>query len=76
MEALATCRAINFAKGISILRVVVEGDTQQVIKATNSSKPSKTSYGHIIEEIKLLSSSLTWCSFVHVKRVGNKLSTM
>ena len=47
VEALAASRAISFARETSILRVVVEGNSLQVIKAINSTKPSKTSYGHI-----------------------------
>ena len=71
VEALATSRAINFTKEITILRVVIKGDSLQVIKAINNTKPSKTSYGHVIDEIKLLSSTLTSCSFVHVRCEGN-----
>ena len=74
VEALAASRAISFARETSILRVVVEGNSLQVIKAINSTKPSKTSYGHIIDEIKLLSSSLPCCSFVHIRCEGNKLA--
>ena len=74
MEALVASRAISFTKEISILRVVVEGDSLQVIKAINNIKPSKTSFGHIIDEIKFLSSSLPFCSFVHVRRECNKLT--
>ena len=74
VEALATRRAILFAKEISVFRVVVEGNSLQVIKAVNSSKRSKTPYGHIIDETRLLSSSLSCCNFVHVQREGNKLA--
>lgn len=66
VEALAASRAISFAREISILWVVVEGDSLQVIKAINYTKSSKASFGHIIDEIKLLSSFLPCCSFVHV----------
>ncbi|XP_065623665.1 uncharacterized protein LOC136065005 [Quercus suber] len=74
VEVLAASQAISFVREISILRVVVEGNSLQVIKAINNTKSSKTSYGHIIDEIKLLSSSLPCCSFVHVRHEGNKLA--
>ena len=74
MEALAARRAISFAREICILRAVVEGDSQQVIKAINTSKSFKAPYGHIFDEIKLLSSSMSCCNFIHVKRKGNKLA--
>ena len=62
-----------FSKEINVFRVVVEGDSLQVIKAVNSSKLSKTPDGHIIDEIRLLSSSLSCCNLVHVHSEGNKL---
>lgn len=74
VEALAASQAISFAREISILWVMVEGDSLQVIKAINYTKSSKASFGHIIDEIKLLSSFLPCCSFVHVRREGNKLA--
>ena len=56
VEALAASQAISFVREIIILRVVVEGGSLQVIKAINNKKPSKASFRHIIDEIKLLSS--------------------
>ena len=53
---------------------MVEGDSLQVIKVINTSKSSKAPYGHIIDEIKLFSSSISCCNFIHVKRRGNKLA--
>ena len=70
VEALAANRAISSAKDISILRVIVEGNSLQVIKAINNTKPFKASFRHIIDEIKLLSSLLPCCSFVHVRHKG------
>ncbi|KAL0005365.1 hypothetical protein SO802_012926 [Lithocarpus litseifolius] len=74
VEALAARRAVMFAKEISVFRVVVEGDSLQVIKAVNNSKLSMSSYGHIIDETRLLSTSFSCCNFVHVQREGNKLA--
>ena len=74
VEALAARRAVLFAREIFILQAMVEGDSLQVIKAINTSKPHKAPSGHIIDEIKLLSSFLSCCNFVHVKRGGNKLA--
>jgi len=70
VEALAANRAISSAREISILRVIVEGNSLQVIKAINNTKPFKASFRHIIDEIKLLSSFLPCCSFVHVRHKG------
>ena len=53
--------------------MVIEGDSLHVIQAIIDTKPVQTLYGHIIEEIKLLSSLFT-CSFLHVNRKGNMLA--
>ena len=53
--------------------MVIEGDSLQVIQAIIDTRPVQTLYGHIIDEIKLLSSIFT-CSFLHVNRKGNMLA--
>ena len=42
--------------------MAIEGDSLHVIQAIVGAKPVQMLYGHIIEEIKLLSSLFT-CSF-------------
>ena len=73
VEALAACRAMRFAQELSLHHMVIEGDSLQVIQAIIDTKPVQTLYGHIIGEIKLLSSLFT-CSFLHVNRKGNMLA--
>ena len=73
VEALAASRAINFAKELCIHQMVVEGDSLQVIKVINDSRPSWTMFGHFIAEFQILSSTVC-CSFNHVRREGNKLA--
>ena len=62
VEALAACRAISFAKELSIHQLVIEGDSLRVIQAINGSRPVQKMYGHVIDDIRLLSSSIS-CSF-------------
>ena len=71
--ALAARRAISFAKELSLHHLVVEGDLLRVIQAITDTRPVKTLYGHVIDEIRILS-SLVNCSFLHVNRKGNKLA--
>ena len=73
VEALAACRAISFAKELSIHQMVIEGDSLRVIQAINGIRPVRTMYGHVIDDIRFLSSSIS-CSFLHVKRKGNRLA--
>ena len=72
VEAFAGSRAINFAKELNIHQMVVEGDSLRVIQTINDAKPVRTMYGHVIDDIRILSSTVC-CSFLHVKRKGNKL---
>ena len=73
VEALAACRAMRFAHELSLHHVVIEGDSLRVIQAIIDTQLVQTLYGHIIDEIKLLSSLFT-CSFLHVNRKGNMLA--
>ena len=73
VEALAACRAICFAQELSLHNVVIEGDSLKVIQAIIDTSLVQTLYGHIIDEIRLLSSSFI-CNFLHVNRKGNKLA--
>ena len=53
--------------------MVIEGDSLQVIQAINEAGPVQTMYGHVVDDIRFLSSSVS-CSFLHVKRKGNGLA--
>ena len=73
-EALAASWAVAFAKELSLFEVIFEGDCLRIIKAINTMEPCHTLFGHIIEEIRSLSSALRKCSFQHVRREGNNLA--
>ena len=73
VEALAMSRAVSFAKELSIHQMVIEGDSLRVIQAINGTRPVRTMYGHVIDDIRFLSSSIS-CSFLHVKRKVNRLA--
>ena len=53
--------------------MVIEGDSLRVIQAINGTRPVRTLYGHVIDDIRFLSSSIP-CSFLHVKHKGNRLA--
>ena len=46
-----------------------------VIEAVNKLRPNTTMFRHIIEEIRIVKSSMVICSFNHIKRVVIKLLT-
>ena len=71
LEAVATVKALYFAAELGISSIVLEGDSEIVIKALVSEDTSFAVHGHLVEEAKLLSTSFIFCSFSHVKRQGN-----
>ena len=74
VEVLAARGALCFAKDLGFNKVILEGDSEIIIKALNSGCPSSSSFGHIIKDIKVLSSSLRNVLFSHTRRQGNRVA--
>lgn len=53
VEALATVRALRFAHDLNLSSVILEDDSEMVIKALRSEDESFSSHGHLIAEAKL-----------------------
>ena len=71
VEVLAARRALLFAKELGFESLVVEGDAEGIIHAINGDSMLNSEYGHILQDIKLLSSSVRNVSFNHISRQGN-----
>ena len=71
LEAVAAVKALNFATELGISSVVVEGDSEIVIKAMLSEDISFVGHKHLVEEAKLLSALFSFRSFSHVRTQGN-----
>ena len=67
MEALAASRAASFAREHCISKVEFEGDGQRIVTAINNQAPSKSMFGHVIEEIWMLLDIFHEYSFRHKK---------
>ena len=74
VEVLAACNAICLARELQFNKVIIEGDSEVVIKALNSSNTSSTSFGHIIQDIKIVSAAFSEIRFCHTRRQGNKVA--
>ena len=70
----AESQAVTLAKELCLSRMAFEGDCQKVIAAINSSGACHTLFGHVIEEICCLSSTLVTSCFVHTCWDGNKIA--
>lgn len=64
-EAMAACRAMLFAKELSLFNVEIEGDCSRVLTTLNMTRCG-TLFGHVIDECKSLGVTLRSCKFSHV----------
>lgn len=70
MEALACLRAVQFA---ALQRVIFEGDSATIISAVSQGTSRLSSFGNIVDDVRLLLPSFSSVSFSHVNRSGNKV---
>ena len=60
-----------FAKELGLDRMVMEGDSETVIKAILGDYMDCSYMGHVLQDIKLLFSSFSFISVKHIHREGN-----
>ena len=53
---------------------MMEGDCLKVVSDLNSSVSCNTLYGNVVEETCRQACQFHFCSFIHVRRGGNKLA--
>ena len=66
VETLAARRAVEFALELGFENIVLEGDSEILIKILNSSNRSLAPFGHIINDINFLASRFACFSATHV----------
>ncbi|KAK9997274.1 hypothetical protein SO802_021960 [Lithocarpus litseifolius] len=66
-EAIAALRTITFAPDLGFSNVIVEGDSETVIKAFKSEE-SFASFGHLVSTVKLIVESFNQISFSHTEQ--------
>ncbi|PRQ25999.1 putative ribonuclease H-like domain-containing protein [Rosa chinensis] len=74
VEALALLHGLRFALHVGFLNLEVEGDALSVISSINNSLDDLSLEGHILDEVKLLVQSFSFCSGHFVKREGNGIA--
>ncbi|KAK9992866.1 hypothetical protein SO802_022569 [Lithocarpus litseifolius] len=74
VEVLAARRALIFAKELGFDHVILEGDFEIAIRAVKSEDYFAATFGHIITDIKALSSQFRSVIFQHTCRQGNKVA--
>ena len=71
---LAARNAICLARDLQFSRVILEGDSEVVIKALNSPYVPSSSIGHLIRDIKIISAAFIDVRFCHIRRQGNRVA--
>ena len=74
VETLAARRAVEFALELGFENIVLEGDSEILIKILNRSSRSLAPFGHIINDINFLASRFACFSATHVKRHCNRVA--
>ena len=74
VEVLAARTALVLAQDLNLNRVQLEGDSEIIINALSSGGRDSSSFGHILEDIKVLSLAFQSLTFSHTRRIGNKLA--
>ena len=73
VDALAIVRALCFAQEVGFSSVILKGDSKRVIKSLRSEESFFASFGHLIEDAKVIAESFVCFIVSHVKRQGNSV---
>ena len=73
VDALAIVRALCFAQEVGFSSVILKGDSKRVIKSLRSEESFFASFGHLIEDVKVLTESFVDFTVSHVRRQGNSV---
>ena len=71
LETLVATRAIEFSIELGFSKVILEGDSETVIKALQDNSPSLAPFGLLIRDAYEAANFFTCISYAHVGRNGN-----
>jgi hypothetical protein len=71
-EAITVWKLADVCSSLGFTKVVLEGDSLEVVKALQTEGPYWSRFGLMINDAKILLNSLSEWRVCHVKRMGNK----
>ena len=71
-EAFAVLEGVLLAVKMEVSHVIIESDALSIIQAINEGVFGGE-LDHIVQDIWEVSSVFSWCSFLHLKREGNRV---
>ena len=71
---LAARRALSFAQELGFDHIILEGYSNIAIRAMKDKSFSTASFGHILFDIKVLSTHFRHLVFRHSRRLGNNVA--
>ncbi|KAL0008148.1 hypothetical protein SO802_009650 [Lithocarpus litseifolius] len=72
-EALALLHGVLLAAEMKMSHAIFESDALSIVQALNQGDVGGE-IGHILQDIRTISTSFSWCSFQHLKRDGNRVA--
>uniref|UniRef100_A0A7N2MU32 Reverse transcriptase domain-containing protein n=1 Tax=Quercus lobata TaxID=97700 RepID=A0A7N2MU32_QUELO len=74
IEAMAAATALTFAKDLGFQRLILEGDSLEVIQALLERTETLTPTGLLLEDVRSLSQNFDLLLYSHTKRDGNAVA--
>ena len=74
VEALAARKAVEFALELGLTKVIMEGDSEVICRELQDPSSSLALHGHILQDVKCLSSALQFVRYFYVYRQGNNVA--
>lgn len=66
VDVILIVKALEFSSEVGISKVILEGNSKIIINTLKKRDPSLTSFGHSIDDTKLLAKAFSFITFFHV----------
>lgn len=67
VDVILTMKALEFSLEVGISKAILEGNSKIIINPLKERDPSLTSFGHMIDNTKLLAKAFSFITFSHVR---------